>query len=139
MLQAWAAKGYKIHSLHPGTWNVYLQVYQEKKKKKKREKMGRPILERQYVCPVARQSTMPFMKIAINFTISNKSCFPHPYMIYWWQYCIRIRTRGGIYSQIYPFAWRSSRGQSLRELLKAMGVYLTVYPESSPYTDSISF
>ena len=30
--------------------------------------------------------------------------------------CIRIRTRGGIYGQIYPSAWRSSRGRSLREL-----------------------
>ena len=36
-------------------------------------------------------------------------------------YCIRIRTRGGIYGQKYPSAWRSSRGQSPRELLKAEG------------------
>ena len=36
-------------------------------------------------------------------------------------YCIRIRTRGGMYGQIYPSAWTSSRGQSLRELLKAEG------------------
>ena len=36
-------------------------------------------------------------------------------------YCIRIRTRGGIYGQIYSFALRSSRGQSLRELLKVKG------------------
>ena len=34
-------------------------------------------------------------------------------------YCIRIRTRGGVYGQIYPFAWRSSREKSPRELLKA--------------------
>ena len=36
-------------------------------------------------------------------------------------YCICIRTRGGIYGQIYPFAWRISRGRSPRELLKAKG------------------
>ena len=36
-------------------------------------------------------------------------------------YCIRIRTRGGIYGQIYHFAWRSSRGQSPTELLKTKG------------------
>ena len=28
-------------------------------------------------------------------------------------YCIHIRTRGGIYSQIYPFAWRSSQRRVL--------------------------
>ena len=37
------------------------------------------------------------------------------------EYCIRIRTREGIYGQIYPLAWRSSRGQNPRELLKAKG------------------
>ena len=37
--------------------------------------------------------------------------------------CIRIRTRRGIYGQIYPFAW----------------AYVTEYPELSPNTDSISF
>ena len=36
-------------------------------------------------------------------------------------YCIRIRTRGGIYGQMYPSAWRSSQGRSPRELLKAEG------------------
>ena len=36
-------------------------------------------------------------------------------------YCIRIRTRGGIYGQIYPSVWRSSWGQSPRELLKTEG------------------
>ena len=43
--------------------------------------------------------------------------------------CIRIRTRGGIYGQIYPFAWRSSRGRSQRELLKAKG-YIWPYNPS---------
>ena len=38
--------------------------------------------------------------------------------------CIRIRTREGIYHLIYPFAWRRFRGQSPRELLKAMGYIL---------------
>ena len=36
-------------------------------------------------------------------------------------YCIRIRKRQGKYSPIEPFAWRSSRGQSPRELMKAKG------------------
>ena len=36
-------------------------------------------------------------------------------------YCIRIRTRGGLYGQLYPFAWRSSQGRSLGEFLKAKG------------------
>ena len=31
------------------------------------------------------------------------------------------KTRGGMYGQIYPFGWRSSPEQSLRELLKAKG------------------
>ena len=39
-------------------------------------------------------------------------------------YFIRIRTRGGIYGQIYPSAGRSSRGQSPRELLKAIVSYI---------------
>ena len=51
-----------------------------------------------------------------NFTVS-----------YWTGlYCIRIRTRRGIYGQIYPFPWRSSWGRSPRELLKAK-VYIWVY------------
>ena len=41
-------------------------------------------------------------------------------------YCIPIRLRGGIYSQIYPFSRRSSRGRSPRELLKAKG-YIWMY------------
>ena len=36
-------------------------------------------------------------------------------------YCIGIRKSGGKYSQIYPYAWKSSRGWSLREILKAEG------------------
>ena len=44
-------------------------------------------------------------------------------------YCIRIETRGGIYGQIYPFAFRSSRGQSQRDLLKAKG-YIWQYSPS---------
>ena len=43
----------------------------------------------------------------------------------WWPgrriSCNCIRTRGGIYGQIYPSAWRCSRGRSPRELLKAEG------------------
>ena len=38
-------------------------------------------------------------------------------------YCFPMRTQLGIYGQIYPFEV----------------VYLTVFPESSPNTDSISF
>ena len=41
-------------------------------------------------------------------------------------YCISIRTRQEIYGEIYPFAWRSSRGQSQKELLKAKG-YIWLY------------
>ena len=47
-------------------------------------------------------------------------------------YCIRIRTRGGIYSQIYPQALSSG-------YLEGELIYLTVYPELSPYTDNILF
>ena len=36
-------------------------------------------------------------------------------------YVIRIRMKGGIYSQIYLFAWRSSWGPSPHKLLKAKG------------------
>ena len=43
-------------------------------------------------------------------------------------YCISIRTRGGINGQIYPFAWRSWRGQSPRELLRAKGYILLYIP-----------
>ena len=43
-------------------------------------------------------------------------------------YCIRIRTRGGIYGQIYPSAWRSSQGWSPRELLKAEGYIWSYIP-----------
>ena len=35
--------------------------------------------------------------------------------------CICIRMKGGIDGQIYPFVWRSSKGQSPRELLNAEG------------------
>ena len=41
-------------------------------------------------------------------------------------YCIRIRTRRGIYSQILPFAWGSSWGLSPMELPKA-NVYIWSY------------
>ena len=41
------------------------------------------------------------------------------YFHHW--YCIRIRKRWGIYGHIEPFAWRSSRGRSPRELLNAKG------------------
>ena len=34
-------------------------------------------------------------------------------------YCIHIRMSRGKYGQIYFFAWRSSKGQSLKELLNA--------------------
>ena len=59
--------------------------------------------------------TFPFtLFIWSDFKLtSSNSCL-------WW-YCIRIRTRRGIYGKILPFAWRSSREQSLRELLKAKG------------------
>ena len=36
-------------------------------------------------------------------------------------YCMRLNTRQGIHSQIFPFAWRSFRGLSPRELLKENG------------------
>ena len=36
-------------------------------------------------------------------------------------YCIRIRTRGGIYGQIYPFGFKSSLGLRPRELLQPKG------------------
>ena len=52
-------------------------------------------------------------------------------------YCIRIRTRWGIYGQIYPFTWRSSESKA-EGTPEGKGVWLTVYSELSPNTDSIS-
>ena len=40
-------------------------------------------------------------------------------MVKW--YTVRTRTRLGIYGQIYPFAFRSSRGRSPLELLQTKG------------------
>ena len=52
--------------------------------------------------------------------------------------CIRIRTRGEMYSQIYPSAWRSSRGRSPRELLKGEG-YIWPYIPSRVLTRTLYF
>ena len=49
------------------------------------------------------------------FVARGKFCIMHIvalcYYICTAFYCIRIRTRGGIYGKIYPFAWRSSQGR----------------------------
>ena len=45
-------------------------------------------------------------------------------------YHIRIKTRQGIYRKMYTLMEGTPEGE---------GVYLTIYPELSPNTDSISF
>ena len=54
-------------------------------------------------------------------------------------FCINIRTRGGIYGQIYPFALKEFPRAKPEGTHEGNGVYLTLYAESSPNTDSISF
>ena len=49
-------------------------------------------------------------------------------------FCIRNRTRQGIHAQIKTFPRAMPKGTPKGEWL-----YLTVYPELSPNTDSISF
>ena len=53
-------------------------------------------------------------------------------------YCIRIRTRGGIYGKIWPepegLPAGTARGQS-----QGLKPYFTVYPDLSPNTDIIPF
>ena len=53
-------------------------------------------------------------------------------------YCIRIRTRGGIYGKIWPepegLPKGAARGQS-----QGLRPYFTVYPDLSPNTDIIQY
>ena len=53
--------------------------------------------------------------------------------------CIRIRTRREIYCQIYPICLKEFPRAKLEETPEGEGVFLTVYPKSSPDKDGISF
>ena len=52
--------------------------------------------------------------------------------------CIRIRTRGGIYDEIWPEPKGVPEGAA-RGNSRGLRPYFAVYPESSPNTDIISF
>ena len=47
--------------------------------------------------------------------------------------------RGGIYGKIFLLRMKEFRRAKPEETPEGEGVYLTVYPELSPNTDSISF
>ena len=53
-------------------------------------------------------------------------------------YCIRIRTRGGIYVKCTPLPEGVPRAKP-KGTPEGGGVYLAVDPESSPNTDIMSF
>ena len=71
----------------------------------------------------------------VHWTALN-NCALYCTVLYCALYCISIRTRQGIYSRIKTFVWGSSIGTSWAE---GKGLYLIVYPKSSPNRDSISF
>ena len=102
------------------------------------EKSGWPIIiERGWALIVIRWKTVPgsLWRFCWKRMVWSAACpqicklfctWFHPTPSIQGKYFIRIRTRGGIYGQKYPSVWRSSRGQSLRELLKAEG-YIWLY------------